>query len=158
MDRGLRRQCNSTRDGQDQLRFLAAEGIMQGTAVTEVSATNRTEGHQDRKTGWSGIPNRMVRFPQMQQQFLVSSGSSGCPRTYLLLVDQGAVGVGQGRGVNLRPMTRLSTTRRRVQRRLQQGRPRLKARRWRSDQKPGQVHSSCQTGQSGSANRTIRFF
>jgi hypothetical protein len=60
---------------------------MQEMAVTEVSATNRTEGPPDRKIEWSGTPNQMVRFPQRQQQLLFNSARSGCPRMGLLLVD-----------------------------------------------------------------------
>jgi hypothetical protein len=87
MDRGLRRQCSSTRDGQGLLKVLVTEATMQETNGKEVSATSRTKGPQDRKTGWSGTPNRMVWFPRRKRQLLGSSTGSGCPRMGLPLMD-----------------------------------------------------------------------
>jgi hypothetical protein len=73
-------------------------------------------GHQqDRRTPTQ--ENQMVqnlepnsRFPRRQQHLLVSSTNSGCPRMNLLLMDQGAARVKQGRGVKLRPMMKQRKT------------------------------------------------
>jgi hypothetical protein len=51
MDHGHRRQCTSTRDGQDLLRVLAMGATTQETAVTNTSATIRIGGPLGRKTG-----------------------------------------------------------------------------------------------------------
>jgi hypothetical protein len=62
---------------------------MQEMTVTGVSTTNRTGMLQDRKTKQFGMSNRIIRSPRRQQQPLVSSTSSGCPKLYPLLMDQG---------------------------------------------------------------------
>jgi hypothetical protein len=72
------------------------EATTQETAVTDTLATNRTGGPQDRRTGQFKMPNWTIRFPQRHQQFLVTSMSKGCPRTELLLADQGATRNRQG--------------------------------------------------------------
>jgi hypothetical protein len=51
MDHGLRRQCSSTRDGQDLLKVLAIEAFMQETTVMDMSATSKIGEPQDRKIG-----------------------------------------------------------------------------------------------------------
>jgi hypothetical protein len=89
-------------------------------------------GHQqDRKA--SRQENRIVRnvkpdhpVSQRQQQPLVSTTSSGFSKPYLLLMDQGAIKIKYGRGARLRPMMKQSITWRKVQRRLQRSRTRLR--------------------------------
>jgi hypothetical protein len=100
------------------------EATTQETTITGVSATNRIGRFQDMKTEESRMPNRTIRFPRQQQQPLVSSTSSGCPKSYLLLMDQGAIKIRHGRGVRLRPMMKQSIARRKVQRRLQRSKRR----------------------------------
>jgi hypothetical protein len=48
---------------------------MQETTITDTLATSRTGEPQDRKIEQSGMPNRTIRFPREQQQFLVSGMS-----------------------------------------------------------------------------------
>jgi hypothetical protein len=139
------------------LRVLFTEATTQETTIMGVLATNRIGRLQDRKTGHSEMPNRTIRFPQRQQHPLVSSTSSGCLKVYLLLMDQGAIKIRQGRGAGLWSMTKQSTTWRKVQRRLQQSRTRPKVRRQISELRQWPVPSSSQTGQSGLINWTIRF-
>jgi hypothetical protein len=55
-------------DGQDLLRVLATEAITQETAVTDTSATSRTEMPRVRKTGQSRMPNQTIQFPRKQQR------------------------------------------------------------------------------------------
>jgi hypothetical protein len=77
---------------------------MHETTVMDTSATSRAGGHQDRKTGQFGMPNRTIRFPRRQQQLLVTGTSKGQQRMDPLLMNQEAVRGGQGRGTILRPM------------------------------------------------------
>jgi hypothetical protein len=157
MVHGLHRQCTSTRDGQDLLRVLTTEATTQETDVTGVSITNRTGRLQDRKTGQSGMPNRTIWFPRRQRQPLVNITNSGCPKPYLLLMDQGAIKIKQGRGVRLQPMMKQSIARRKVQRRLQRRRTRPQVKKHKSKTRQWPVPSSSQTGQSGLVNWTIWF-
>jgi hypothetical protein len=80
-------QCTSTRNGQDLPKVLATEATTQGTAVMGVLSTNKTERLKDRKIRQSRMPNWTIQFLWRQQQPLVSSTSSGCPKSYLLLMD-----------------------------------------------------------------------
>jgi hypothetical protein len=68
MDHGLRRQCSSTRDGQDLLKVLAIEAFMQETTVMDMSATSKIGEPQDRKIGQSRMPNQTIQFPKKLQQ------------------------------------------------------------------------------------------
>jgi hypothetical protein len=88
---GLRCQCTSTRGGQELLRVLAMEATTQETTVMVVSATNKIGRLQDRKIGQSSMANRTIRFSRRQQQPLVSSIRSGCPKLNLLQMDKGAI-------------------------------------------------------------------
>jgi hypothetical protein len=67
------------------------EATTQEMTVSGVSATNKIGRLQDKITGQSRMPNRTIRFSQRQQQPLVSSIRSGCPKLNLLLMDQGAI-------------------------------------------------------------------
>jgi hypothetical protein len=93
IDHVLHHLCTSTQDGQDQLKVLAMEATIHGTSVLGVLATGRIGESQGRKTRQSGMSNWTIQFPQRQQQLLVSGASSGCPRTGLLLMNQGAARV-----------------------------------------------------------------
>jgi hypothetical protein len=77
MNHGRHRRCTSTRDGQDLLMVLVTGATTQETTVTDMSATSRTGGPQDRKIGQSRMSNQTIRFPREQQQLLVSSTSKG---------------------------------------------------------------------------------
>jgi hypothetical protein len=86
----------SIQDGQDLLRVLTTEDTTQKTIITGVSATNRTEKIQDSKIRQSEMLNQIIRFPRRQHQHLVSNTSSGCPKLYLLLMNQGGIKIRHG--------------------------------------------------------------
>jgi hypothetical protein len=60
----LHLQCTFTWDGQDRLEVLVMGATMQDMAVTEVSASSRTGGARDMKTGPSGTPNQTIQVPR----------------------------------------------------------------------------------------------
>jgi hypothetical protein len=88
-------------------------------AVTDMSATSRIAGSLDRETRWSETPNWMVRFPNKQQQLLVTDASKKHWRMDPLMINQRAVKGEQGRGARLWQMERQKPTWRKVQRRWQ---------------------------------------
>jgi hypothetical protein len=88
--------------------------------IMDTSVARRTGGPQDRKTGQSEMSSRTIQFPRRQQLFLVINASKGCREMDLLLMNQEAVRIRQGRRVRLRLMMKQSPTWGKVQKRWQQ--------------------------------------
>jgi hypothetical protein len=118
---------------------------MQEMVVTDKSATGRTERPRGRKIRQSGIPNRTIQFPRKQQQHLISNRTRRHPMG-LLLISREAFRRRQGRGANLRPIAKQSTTQREVQGRWQQSRARFLEQRQMPRQNPGPAHNDHQIG------------
>jgi hypothetical protein len=64
---------------------LATEATMQEMAVTDTSATSRTEGLQGKKTRQFGMPNRTIRIPRKQWQYMITNRSKRHPLELLLI-------------------------------------------------------------------------
>jgi hypothetical protein len=108
------------------LEDLLTEATIQEMTITEVSASSMARGSIVRKTGLSRIPTWTIQFPQRNQKLLGSSANSGFASQSLLLMVQGVVRTRNDRGMKLWPMMEQNKTWRKVQRRLQWSRIRLR--------------------------------
>jgi hypothetical protein len=108
------------------LEDLLTEATIQEMTITEVSASSRAQGSIVRKTGLSRIPTWTIQFSQRNQKLLGSSANSGFASQSLLLMVQGVVRTRNDRGMKLWPMMEQNKTWRKVQRRLQWSRIRLR--------------------------------
>jgi hypothetical protein len=96
-----------------------AEGFSHGGYYTEDGRYGSVSHQQDRKSPRQD--NQTVQNAKLNHLVspkatkpLVSSTSSGCPKPYLLLMDQGAIKIRQGQGVRLWPMMKRSIAWRKV--------------------------------------------